>query len=236
MKIFPSLLLLLAPGLPGCAPRAALTIGNYEETRGPGVVIMYVSKQLRLLPGQKFEYFVDSDMGGRYGAGTYQRRGRQLRLTFDGQPLGPAGASAQVRPLPAGPDSLTLTFQVQVVPYRGIPTPLPGATVLARDVAGRVLAGRSTDPAGQATLRVARNQLTQTLIVSSIGWHTLVQPCADTDAAYEVQMPTDLGALYAAGTVIQFQVVRQTADRLVLRRGSDMTTLALESPAAGSSR
>ena len=179
---------------------------------------------------------VDSDTGGRYGAGTHQRRGQQLRLTFDGRPLGPADASVQVRPLPAGPDSLTLTFQVQALAYHGDPAPLSGATVLARDDAGRTLAGRATDPAGRATLRIARNQPPQTLVVSNVGWRTLVQPCAGTDAAYEVQLPTNLGDRYAAGTVIQFQVVRRPADRLVLRRGSNTTTLALEPPAAGSSR
>ena len=110
---------------------------------------MLVSRQLHLLPGQRFKYFVDSDMGNRYGAGTHQRRGQQLRLTFDGQPLGPADASVQVRPLPAGPDSLTLTFQVQALAYHGDPAPLSGATVLARDDAGRTLAGRATDPAGR---------------------------------------------------------------------------------------
>lgn len=63
-----------------------------------------------------------------------------------------------------------------------------------------------------------------------------MQPCAGTDAVYEMQLPTNLGDLYAAGTVIQFQVVRQTADRLALRCGSNTTTLALEPPAAGSFR
>lgn len=54
------LLGLLAAGLSACAIRPALIVGKYQEDPGPGVVL-FVSRELRLLPGQQFEYFVDSD-------------------------------------------------------------------------------------------------------------------------------------------------------------------------------
>lgn len=167
---------------------------------------------------------------GKHGAGTYELRGRQLRLPFDGQPLG-RGSEAQTRPGPAGrPDSLTLTFQVWGRAGREAPQPLQGATILARDTAVPVMQGTSVDAAGRATLRLARSQHPQRIIISSVGWQTLSQPWPAHNTAYEVYLQAEYGGLYAAGTVKEFHILRQTPSRLVLRHGNQTNTLALQAP------
>lgn len=220
-------------GLSACAIRPALTTGKYVEDPGPGV-LLFDSKELRLLPGQRFEYFVDSDdiSSGKHGAGTYELRGRRLRLAFDGQPLGPA-SQVQARPGPAThPNSLTLTFRAWGKAGRdAAPQPLQGATILVRDTNVRtMIQGTSVDAAGRATLRLARTQRPQEILISSVGWQMLRQPWPAQNTAYEVYLQAECGDLYAAGTVKEFWVLRQTANRLVLRRGNNTTTLALQAP------
>ncbi|WP_375418184.1 hypothetical protein [uncultured Hymenobacter sp.] len=212
-------------GLSACATRPALTTGKYVEDPGPGV-LSFESRELRRLPGQRFEYFAYSDdiSSSKHGAGTYELRGKQLRLTFDGQPLGPA-AQVQTRPGPAThPDSLT--FQVRGSAGRDAPQPLAGATILVRST----MQGTSVGAAGRATLRLARTQDPQEIVISCVGWQMLRQPWPAQNTAYEVYLQAEFGDLYAAGTVKEFRVLRQTANRLVLRRGNNTTTLALQAP------
>ena len=233
MKIILDLLLLTA-GLPACSPRLALPTGDYQQTGGPGVVLLS-SKQLRLLPGQRFEYFVHTDMvgQGRHGTGTYEQRGRQLRLLFDGQPLGRDMAWAQARTpalasRPPDPDSLTLTFRVWAVVGRDAPVPYAGATVLGRDAGGRVITGTACDSAGQAGLRVARHAPPLVLEASGVGSSPWRESWAARTTAYDVYLPFRLGTRYAAGAVREFRVLGQTADRLELRDGADTTVLKRE--------
>ncbi len=225
------LLALLLGGLTACAIRPALPVGKYVEDPDPGLAI-FMSKSLRLLPGQQFEYYMYSDSAGLglHGAGTYQLQGRQLRLLCNGQELNRA-SSVQVRTRPSlRPDSLTLTFQVWAVWSVDAPRPLVGATILARDttVRGPEQASTSADANGRATLRLARQS--QKITIYTMSWHPIFLPCPTSDADYEVYMRPDLGVPYAAGTVLEFRVLRQTANRLVLRRGNVTTTLARQAP------
>ena len=230
MKIILGLLLLTA-GLPACSPRLALPTGNYRETGDPGVALSS-SKQLRLLPNQRFEYFEHSDMvgHGKYGAGTYQWRGRRLRLVCDGQLLGRDAAWAEARPLPGPPaaDSLTLSFRVWSTLGRNAPIPYTGATVVGRDASGRDVTGVFCDPAGRAVLRVARRAPPAELLVSGGGSLPWRESWPGAATAYEVYLPAQLVARYAAGTVRQFSILTQTADQLVLRDGVATVVLKRE--------
>ena len=144
---------LLAAGLTGCARRGALLLGHYAETGGLGVALLE-SKELRLHPDHRFEYTHWTDMVGvgQQGRGTYALRGQQLRLRFDGGLSAPVPlVEPQLLPgLPAS-DSVavfvTLRYGQEVA---------AGLTLLAVDETGRVLAGTSSNAAGQARLAVAR--------------------------------------------------------------------------------
>ena len=224
MKGYYCLLLAAALGAGACASSRGLALGNYRETRGPGVV-MWTSHSLRLLPGQTFEYGMSSDdiESGKNGAGTYQLHHRQLELVFNGKPLVQA-TYARLRSLPPA-DSLHLTFAVQLADLENTWQPASGATVLLRDPQGQVRASAATDTAGRAVLRLSRPEPLGTLSVSYIGYQPLQQPVPAASTAFQVYLQPSLGRLYEAGSVLRFRVRRHTATRLVLGQGREKLTL-----------
>lgn len=227
MKNWYSLLVLV--GVVACSTPKALITGNYLETRGPGV-ILWDSIELQLNPDSTFIYVHSSDdvISGKYGKGKYRFTNKKLQLTFAN--LLAATPQTQSHPLIAHADSLLFTFSVKSSSDRNpeLGIALPGATIIARDTTGRVIAGISSNEAGVATLRLTRAAQPRKLFISFIGFVDWEQACPTSSTAYQVQLPENYGTPYAAGTVKEFRVLRQADGQLVLKRGANTTTLVLQ--------
>jgi hypothetical protein len=224
MTYYRGLVPLLAFSLAACTSSRSLATGDYEETRGPGVM-MWTYLSLRILPDQTFEYVYNTDdEGGKYGAGTYQLRGRKLKLAFNGRPLVQA-SSAQLTPLPTHTDSLLFTFDVYQADSGNVLVPAAGVTVLVRDNGGRVITGAGTAADGRATLHTPKASVPRLLTVNCIGYQPLREPLPPTSTAYKVYLQPSLGQLYAAGSVLRCKVLRQSSQQLVLRWGNQKVTM-----------
>lgn len=223
MKTYCFFLRLLALGLTSCAASGVLTPGRYVETSGPGVV-MFEDKELRLYADHKFEYIHWTDMVGvgQQGKGTYSLRGQQLRLHFDGRSLAKR-TTLQQHSFTPQPASDSVTVQVDLLFGKDTPE---GLTILALDETGRILTGASSNKAGQAHLTLARTQRPQRFTVNGVGFQRVDQPWPLTSTAYTVQLAEILGPASKAGKVLSFQVLQQTAARLILQQGTDTIVLA----------
>jgi hypothetical protein len=224
MKNWHFFLLLLALSLTSCATRDALTPGRYVETRGPGV-IMFESKELCLYADHKFEYVHWTDMVGvgQQGKGTYSLHGQQLRLHFDGQSLAKRTVLQQ-HALLAQSVSDSVTVWVDLLFGKDTPE---GLTLLVLDEAGHILLGTGSNKAGQAHLTLARTQHPQHFTISGAGFQQVDQPWPLASTAYTVQLAEILGPTSKAGKVLSFQVLQQTATKLLLQQGADTIVLAM---------
>ncbi|MGI4969004.1 MAG: hypothetical protein ACRYGH_08635 [Janthinobacterium lividum] len=194
------------------------------ETRGPGV-IMFESKELHLYANHKFEYVHWTDMVGvgQQGKGTYALHGQQLRLHFNGQSLAKRTVLQQ-HALLAQPASDSVTVRVDLLFGKDTPE---GLTLLVLDEAGHILAGTSSNKAGQAYLTLARQQRPQHFTINGAGFQKVDQPWPLTSTAYTVQLAEILGPTSKAGKVLSFQVLQQTATKLLLQQGSNTIVLAM---------
>lgn len=206
-------------GLLACAPMQVAT-GNYNETRGPGVV-MWTGQTLCLAADHTFAYCYWSDdvSSGRCGQGVYRLRGNKLHLQFGAMP--PAVATAVARPLATPSDSLKMEFLVlaRALASGASPTPLPYATIVAYAGPGKIVASAVSDTAGCAVLRVPPD--TRWLGVQSLGFATWRQACPPSSTSYRLELPANHGTPYAAGTGIVFRLVRrQPSQTLLVRQGA----------------
>lgn len=217
-------LVLLAAGASACAVPKVLATGDYVETRGPRI-ILFESKELQLNPDQTFTYvqYNDDLSSAKHGTGKYELTNSKLRLTFTAQPPTVPEVQAQVYPLAVHPDSLILTFWVKSQQNARV-CALSGATIIVQSAPGQASRGTATDIAGRATLRLARVAQPQNVVISNIGFISC-QLTALSSAAYEVELPLNLGTPYGAGMVKEFQLLRQTDRQLVLRQGKKRITL-----------
>lgn len=213
----------LALGLTHCATRAALPLGKYVETRGPGVILLE-GKELHLRPDHRFEYTHWTDMvgEGQQGRGTYALRGQQLRLRFDGGRTPPVPkVESQPWPGPTAADSVAV-----LIALRHGPEAAAGLTLLVMGGAGRVLTGASSNAAGQARLVCARADRPQRFVVSGIGFQPVEYPWPGSSSAYTVYLAEPLDPAVPAGNVLTFRVLEQTAAKLILQQGRDTLVLA----------
>lgn len=221
MLYHPRLLLVVALLCSACALPRELPLGNYHETRGPGVM-MWTSKQLRILPGNTFKYvYSTDDESGWYGAGTYQLIGRKLRLTFDGKPLVPASC-AEPRALPAHSDSLQLQVEVYLVGKDTVEV-ASYVSLLVQNAAHQIKAAVGTNASGRAAVSIAPAWGASTFSLRRLGYQALEQPMPQASTAYKVYLQPFLGALYDAGTVMKLEVLEETPQQLVLRWGLHKT-------------
>jgi len=75
-------------------------------------------------------------------------------------------------------------------------------------------------------LAFARTQLPHRFTVQGIGFQGVEQPWPHTSTAYAVHLAEQLGPAVAAGKVLAFRILEQTAARLVLQQGTDTLVLA----------
>jgi len=217
------LALLLGGVVSACAP-VRLTAGEYSETRGPGVILLE-GQTLRLASDHTFvyEHWSDDVSSSRYGMGTYRLAGHKLQLRFVAPPL--AVVEVQAQPIAAPADSLVLAFAVVGRPTLGTAQTqvLPGATILAYDATGQVVAGASSDAAGRAVLHPTHRA--RRLRVQSLGFVAWQQACPASSTAYRLELPADAGTPYAAGTVKEFRLKRspQPAQTVVMSQGRRQT-------------
>ncbi|WP_157781170.1 hypothetical protein [Hymenobacter sedentarius] len=225
MKIYSSWLCLCVLGLTSCATSGELPSGVYLETRGPEAAL-FSSKELRLYPNRHFEFIQWTDMVGvgSQGRGRYTWRGQQLQLVFNGQSLAQR-SSVQAHPLPAPPNSDLRCVSVNL---RFGKEAAAGLSVLVYDKTGRMLAGASSDPTGQAQVCLARTQYPHHFTITGMGFRQVDQPWPLTSTAYNVQLAATLGPAYHAGTRLSFRVLQQSATKLVLQQQADTITLAAD--------
>ena len=208
-------LLALAFALSSCAASRELAVGEYVETRGQGVV-MWTIRHFRILPGHTFQYELSTDdESGRYGAGSYTLRGNRLQLLCNGKAFVPA-SSAQQQALPTRPDSLLLTFKVFDGGDESYPEPF--ASIELRDKAGHVEKQIVSNYDGQAVVRTARSQHPHSMLIRQVGRQPFEQPWPDSSTAYKIFLQPSWGALYPAGSRLQFRVLEQTPTQLVVGR------------------
>jgi hypothetical protein len=203
--------------LSSCAASRELAVGDYQETRGPDVM-MWTIAHFSILPGHAFQYGISTDdESGRFGAGSYTLRGKRLQLLFNGKALVPP-SYAQLQRLPTRPDSLLLTFDVHDAANGNEPLFLVGVTLC--DEAGGVVSGED----GRAVVRIARSHHTHPISIKYVGRQTLEMPWPDSSTAYQIYLHPSLGTLYPAGSTLQFRVLEQTPAQLVVRRGKSKAT------------
>jgi hypothetical protein len=220
---------LVVAGLVACAPGRLLS-GAYVQVHKPGSIALE-GKILCLADDYTFAYnsWSDNLSSNRYGIGTYQVVGQQLRLSFGVST--PAIASAQMQALVARDDTLVLAFVVRGSSAAGPPVAIPWAVITAYDRADKVVAVASTDVQGLAQLRLPRSAQPQRLRAESLGFISWNQDCATGSTAYQVVLPSNQGTPYAAGTVKEFRVRRVVGRRLLLSQGT--TQIAFKRQPAG---
>ncbi|WP_143436731.1 carboxypeptidase-like regulatory domain-containing protein [Hymenobacter crusticola] len=221
------LLPLLTISLVACVSPTILRPGDYQQT-GDADQALFSSQQLRLYPDHTFEYFRHEDVigAGQQGSGVYHVQGKQLQLQF-GPPVTSRSATAQSRSLPpvSQGEELNVTFLVTGAIGRGIPEVVPGATILAYNRSGQVVAGTVSDSVGQATLQVNRSQQPHTLRITSGGFHAWEQVWPDQATAYQVHLQANVGTSYGAESRMHFRILQQTAKQLIVKQGRDTTKL-----------
>lgn len=221
---------LLLAGATACTP-ALLPSGRYVETAAPGTLLL-AGQTVTILDAHRFAYVRWSDdlASSHYGAGSYQRRGRTVRLLFEAPPHA-TQAQVLARPLPTPADSVLLTFLVESAGTTQVaPEPIPFATVRACDATGHDLRAVLTNLRGQATLHLARSAAPPLLLVASLGFATWRAMGPANSTAYHLQLPATAGTPYAAGTTKFFRA-RRLGGQWALREDPRQLPLLLQAPA-----